>query len=130
MEKTVMESTVNDNNEGLRADAKLRMTDGGEASLELHGSGSQEARRFIADMQVLLGRVAHLADPEIARLRARVEHGFATARKTFTDGTDRVQRHAKDVMNVGNGYVRDQPWQAAGISAVAGLVVGFLVARR
>lgn len=132
-----MESIVNDNGQGTRADAKMRVTDAGDASFELHGSGSQEARRLMADTQNLLGRVAHLADPEIARLRATVEHGLATAKKTFTDGTDRVQRHAKraqrhakDVMNAGDGYVRDQPWQAVGIAAVAGLVVGFLIARR
>jgi|SRR5450631_2550943 len=125
-----MESIVNDNGQGIRADAKMRVTDAGDASLELHGSSSQEARKLMADMQDLLGRVAHLADPEIARLRARVERGLATAKKTFADGTDRAQRHAKDVMNAGDGYVRDQPWQAVGIAAIAGLVAGFLVARR
>jgi ElaB/YqjD/DUF883 family membrane-anchored ribosome-binding protein len=115
-----MESTFNDNGQGISADA----------SVALHGSGSQEARNLMADIQDLLGRVAHLADPEIARLRARVERGLATAKKTLADGTDRVQRHANDVMNAGDGYVRDQPWQAVGIAAAAGLVVGFLVARR
>jgi ElaB/YqjD/DUF883 family membrane-anchored ribosome-binding protein len=125
-----MESIVNDNGQGIRADAKMRMTDAGDASLERHGSSSQEARRLMADMQDLLGRVAHLADPEIARIRARVERGLATAKKTYSDGTDRVQRHTKDVMNAGESYVRDQPWQAVGIAAAAGVIVGFLVARR
>jgi ElaB/YqjD/DUF883 family membrane-anchored ribosome-binding protein len=125
-----MESTVNENGRRIRADSQLRMTDAGDASLELHGSGSQDARKWMADMQDLLGRAAHLADPEIARLRSKVERGLATAKRTFADGTGRVQRHAKDVMNAGDGYVRDQPWQAVGIAAAAGLVVGFLVARR
>ncbi len=125
-----MESTVNDKNEGLRAEARLRMADGGGASPELHGPGSHEVRRFIADVQYLLGRVAHLADPEIARLRASVEQRFATAKKTFTDGTDRVQRRARGVMNRGDGYVRHRPWRAVGIAAAAGLVVGVLFARR
>lgn len=125
-----MESIVNDNEQGIRADAQSRMTDGGDASLELQGSGNQEARKLMTDMQDLLGRAAHLADPEIARLRARVERRLATAKKTFADGTDRVQRDAKEVMNAGDGYVRDQPWQAVGIAAVAGLAVGVLVARR
>ena len=125
-----MESTVNDNGQGIRADAKLGMNDAGNASLELHKSGSQEPRNLMADVQDLLGRIAHLADPEIARLRARVERGLVTAKNTLADGTGRVQRHAKDVMNAGDGYVRDQPWQAVGIAAAAGFVVGLLVARR
>jgi len=123
-----MESTFNDNGQASRADAKVRMTDAGGAALELQGS--QEARNLMADMQDLLRRVAHVADPEIARLRAKIERGLTATKKNLADGTDRVQRHAKDVMNAGDGYVRDQPWQAVGIAAAAGLLVGFLVARR
>lgn len=125
-----MESTFNDNGQAIGADAKVRMTDAGDASLEFHSAGSQEARNLMADMQDLLRRVAHVADPEIARLRAKIERGLTATRKNLADGTDRVQRHAKDVMNAGDGYVRDQPWQAVGIAAAAGLLVGFLVARR
>jgi ElaB/YqjD/DUF883 family membrane-anchored ribosome-binding protein len=125
-----METTFNDNGQGLRPDAKTRMADAGDASLELNASRSQEIRNLLADMQDLLGRVGHLADPEIARLRARVERGLATAKKTIADGADRVQRQAQDVITAGDGYVRDRPWQAVGIAAAAGLLVGFLVARR
>src|ERR1022692_4395157 len=113
-----MESTFNDSGKAIRADANVRST------------GSQEVRNLMADMQDLLGRVAHVADPEIARLRAKIERGLTAAKNTLADGTDRVERHAKDVMNAGDGYVRDQPWQAVGIAAAAGLAVGFLVARR
>lgn len=125
-----MESTFNDNGKAIRADANVRMTDAGGAALELQGTGSQEVRNLMADMQDLLGRVAHVADPEIARLRAKIERGLATAKRSLEDGTDLVQRHAKDAMIAGDSYVRDQPWQAVGIAAAAGLVVGFLVARR
>jgi ElaB/YqjD/DUF883 family membrane-anchored ribosome-binding protein len=125
-----MESTFNDNGQAIRADAKVRMTDAGDASLEFHRAGSQEARNLMADMQDLLRRVAHVADPEISRLRAKIERSLTAAKKTLADGTDRVRRHAKDVMNAGDGYVRDQPWQAVGIAAAAGLVVGFFAARR
>ena len=125
-----MESIVNDDDQGVRADGKTRMTDRGKASIELNGSVSQEARKCIEDMQVLLGRVAHLDDPEIARLRASVEHRLSTARRTLTNGTDRVPRRAKGVIKLGDGYVRDQPWRAVGIAAAAGLVAGVLFARR
>jgi ElaB/YqjD/DUF883 family membrane-anchored ribosome-binding protein len=84
----------------------------------------------MADVQDLLSRIAHVADPEIARVRARVERGLASAKQTLADGTDRVQRHAKDAVAAGDNYVREQPWQAVGIAAAAGLLVGFLVARR
>ena len=91
---------------------------------------SQEVSNLIADVQDLLGRVGHLADPEIASLRTRVEQGIAATKQTLADGSARVQRTARQAISAGDGYVRDQPWQSVGIAAAAGLVVGFLVARR
>jgi ElaB/YqjD/DUF883 family membrane-anchored ribosome-binding protein len=120
-----MESTFDNNGRATHADAKLRESGARDAVLELHVPG-QEGPDLTADVQNLLGRIAHVADPEIARLRARIERRLAIAKKTLADGTDRVQRHAKDV----DSYVRDRPWQAVGIAAAAGLVVGFLAARR
>jgi ElaB/YqjD/DUF883 family membrane-anchored ribosome-binding protein len=125
-----MESVTNDNGQGIRADAKMRMNDVGDASPELTVARNQEARQLIADTQDLLGRVAHLADPEINRLRSKLERGLAVAKRTLSDGTGRLQHHAKDVLSAGDGYVHDQPWQAMGIAAAAGVVVGFLAARR
>jgi ElaB/YqjD/DUF883 family membrane-anchored ribosome-binding protein len=124
-----MESTINDISQAARADGKARKTGAGDAVPELPGSG-QEVPNLSADVQNLLGRVAHVADPEITRLRTRIERGLATAKKTLADGTDRVQRQAKDMLATGDGYVRDRPWQAVGVAAAVGLFLGFLVARR
>lgn len=90
----------------------------------------QEVDNLIADVQDLLGRVSHLADPEVALLRARVEQGIAITKQTLADGSARVQRNARHALSAGDSYVRDQPWQAVGIAAAAGLVLGFVVARR
>jgi ElaB protein len=114
-----MESTINDISQAARADGKVRK-----------GGAGEDVPNLNADVQNLLGRVAHVADPEIARLRARIERGLATAKKTFVDGTDRVQRQAKNILTTGDGYVRDRPWQAVGVAAVVGLFLGVLVARR
>jgi ElaB protein len=125
-----MESTFNDNGQAIRGDTKAWEANPAGAVPKLRETGGQEVNNLMADVQDLLGRVAHVADPEIARLRTKVEGGLTAAKKALVDGTDRVQRHAKNAMSAGDSYVRDQPWQAVGIGAVAGLVVGFLVARR
>jgi len=124
-----MESTINDISQTARADGKARKTGAGDAVPELLRSG-QEVPNLNADVQNLLARVAHVADPEVARLRTRIERGLVTAKKTLVDGTDRVQRQAKDMLTTGDGYVRDRPWQAVGVAAAVGLFLGFLVARR
>jgi ElaB/YqjD/DUF883 family membrane-anchored ribosome-binding protein len=121
-----MESTFNDNGQDKSAEFKARDANAGA----FREAGGQEVNDLIADVQDLLSRLAHVADPEIARLRFKVSQGVAAAKRTLADGTDQVQQHAKRAMSASDGYVRDQPWQAIGIAAAAGLVVGFLVARR
>ena len=125
-----MESILNDNGQAIRGDANMLKPDTGDAVQRPRDAGNQEMSSLIADMQDLLGRVAHVADPEIARLRIRVGRALTSAKRVLADGTDQVQRHAKNAMTAGDGYVREQPWQAVGIAAAAGLLVGFLVARR
>jgi ElaB/YqjD/DUF883 family membrane-anchored ribosome-binding protein len=91
---------------------------------------SHEVGNLIADVQELLSRLVHIADPEIARVRTKVEGALSTAKQALADGNERVQRQAKTAVAAGDLYVRDNPWQAVGIAAAAGLIVGVLIARR
>jgi ElaB/YqjD/DUF883 family membrane-anchored ribosome-binding protein len=124
-----MESTFDESGQSIGTDAKMGKTPAGDAPRRSSGSG-REIRNLTADVQDLWSRLAHVADPEIARLRAKVGRSLVRAKRTLAGGTARVQRHAKNAMTAGDSYVRDNPWQAVGIAAVAGLVVGLLVARR
>lgn len=125
-----MEMTYKADDRGIRSDARPFNNDAADAAQRLRDNGGQEARTLLADVQDLVGRVAHVADPEIARLRVRIESGLATTRKTLADRTDQVQRQAKAAMATSDRYVHEQPWQSVGIAAFAGLLVGFLIARR
>jgi ElaB/YqjD/DUF883 family membrane-anchored ribosome-binding protein len=93
-------------------------------------AANQEVRKLIADVEELIRRVADAADPELARLRAKVESTVATTKRAISDGTEQVQRQAKDAFEASDRYVRDQPWEAIGIAAIAGLAIGLLVGRR
>jgi ElaB/YqjD/DUF883 family membrane-anchored ribosome-binding protein len=123
-----MESTSAHSGPAAGTGAEVGKTPTGAAAHKRYGL-SAEVRNLTADVQDLLSRLAHVADPEITRLRAKVERALATAKRTLVDGTDRVQRQAKNAMTAGDLYVRDRPWQAVGVAAAAGLIVGFLVAR-
>jgi len=123
-----MEATFDDHGKSI-GDAKLGRTPDGEAPRASYGPG-REIRNLAADVQDLWSRLAHVADPEISRLRAKLGRSLVRAKRTLADGTDRVQRRAKSAMTAGDSYVRDNPWQSVGIAAAAGLVVGLLVARR
>jgi ElaB/YqjD/DUF883 family membrane-anchored ribosome-binding protein len=125
-----MKATFADNGRDSRTGGQAIEVDGVDTSPAQRSARSQEISDLIADVQDLLSRVGHLADPEIAQLRARVEQGLATAKQALVDGSNQAQRRARHALSAGDDYVRDQPWQAVGIAAAAGLLVGYLVARR
>jgi ElaB/YqjD/DUF883 family membrane-anchored ribosome-binding protein len=91
---------------------------------------NQEVRKLIADVEDLIRCVGDAADPELARLRSKVESTIAATRKAVSDGAEQAQRHAEEALAAADRYVRDQPWEAIGIAAIAGVAVGFLLGRR
>jgi len=76
---------------------------------------NQEVRKLIADVEDLIRRVGDAADPELARLRSKVESTIATTRKAVAEGAEQAQRQAEE---------------ALGFAALAGVAVGFLLGRR
>jgi ElaB/YqjD/DUF883 family membrane-anchored ribosome-binding protein len=93
-------------------------------------NGGENLQDLMADALVLLERMSHVADPEIAAMRLKVAETLENARRIAKDGAEQVRRQARSIIKAGNGYVRDQPWQVVGIAAAAGLLVGLLVRRR
>src|ERR1700730_3544311 len=114
----------------LRHDGKTIRGAARQAARQARVAANHEARKLIADVEELLRRVSDAADPELARLRAKLESTVATTKKAISDGTEQVQRQAKEVFEASDRYVRDQPWEAIGIAAIAGLAIGLLVGRR
>jgi len=93
-------------------------------------AAAPELHDLMADVQDLLSQLAHVADPDIARLRARVTETLVTARQTVAGGAAQARRQARDTLRAGDNYVRTQPWQAVGIAAAAGILVGFIFGKR
>ena len=125
-----MDMTV-EHADGMRHDDSHSLKSNVKESVnKMRAAGSQEVNDLIADVEELVGRVSEAADPEIARLRTKVEQAVSLAKKSLTQGAEHMQRKARAAMDAGDRYVRDQPWQALGIAALAGLVLGFVVARR
>jgi ElaB/YqjD/DUF883 family membrane-anchored ribosome-binding protein len=132
-----MESQANDLERGAHADPAAVRSAAQEArgtvrhaAREARMAASREVDRLIADVEELLRRVTDTADPELLRLRARLQETVATTKKAFTDGAGEVQRRAKEALQAGDQTVRDRAWEAIGIAAVAGLAIGFLAGRR
>lgn len=101
-----------------------------EAAQQAGTMAGEEVQNLIADVEDLIDRVGDAADPEIRRLRSKVAAALATTKKSIAEGVEQVQGQAKQAIDASDQYVRNQPWEAIGIAALAGLAVGFLVARR
>ena len=89
-----------------------------------------EVRKLVADVEDLIRGIGDAADPEIARLRSKVQGTISGVRETIANRAERVQQRAQDTLAAGDSYLHEQPWQAVGLAALIGLAVGFLVARR
>jgi ElaB/YqjD/DUF883 family membrane-anchored ribosome-binding protein len=89
-----------------------------------------EFHHFLADVQDLVRQVAHDADPVVVQLRAKVETAMASIKDTIADSREQIKQQARTVLHRGDGYVRDQPWQAVGIAALVGVALGVVIARR
>jgi len=91
---------------------------------------SEEVQNLMSDVEDLIDRVGDTADPEIKRLRSKVAAAVASTKRSIASGAGQVQRQAKEALDASDRYVHDQPWQAIGIAALAGIAVGFLVSGR
>lgn len=117
-----MESTAKDFGRDARAGKAVH-----EKAHQVGAAASEEVQNLIADVEDLIDRVGEAADPEVKRLRAKVADAVISTKRSITAGAAEVQRHAKDAFDVSDRYVRNQPWEAIGIAALAGIAVGFLV---
>ncbi len=84
---------------------------------------TQDVKVLATDLQELLKASASQTGEKIAAVRTRVEHAVASARDTAV-----VQ--ARLAAGTTDRYVRQNPWETAGIAALAGAIVGFLIGRR
>ena len=124
-----------ENNFSATADA-ARMTgrniqnDLSEGASNVKSAASSEIRSLIADVEDLMSRISDLKDTDVARVRGKVQRAVEATKQSLSDRADSVRRKAQRAAESADDYVRDSPWQAVGISALVGAVVGIIAARR
>jgi ElaB/YqjD/DUF883 family membrane-anchored ribosome-binding protein len=96
----------------------------------VQGAASSEIQNLIADVEDLMAKVANLKDADVTRVRGKVEKALSAAKHSLSTGTETVRRQVRQTAASTDDYVHDSPWQAIGLAALAGVVVGFLITRR
>jgi ElaB/YqjD/DUF883 family membrane-anchored ribosome-binding protein len=98
---------------------------------------AREYHAFLTDVEDLISSATSLTGEDLTRAKAALAARIAAAKaavgkagaavgKAGSLVTERAQKGAKAT----DDYVRTQPWQAVGITAVVGVLVGFLLGRR
>lgn len=89
-----------------------------------------DLRRVIEDAEALMRETAGLAGERVDDLRERAAGSVRAARERLDALEHEVLARARDAAHDAERYVRHNPWQAVGIAAGVGLVIGVLLARR
>jgi ElaB/YqjD/DUF883 family membrane-anchored ribosome-binding protein len=97
---------------------------------DIKASASVEIKNLLADVEELVARIADLQDSDLDRVRSKVQRTLDAAKQSIAEGADSVKRQAQSVATTADDYIRENPWQAVGIAALVGAVLGTLLARR
>jgi ElaB/YqjD/DUF883 family membrane-anchored ribosome-binding protein len=84
----------------------------------------------LAEAETLLKQAAKESGERASDLRSQVEAKLTSAKMRLQDLQDDAIDRAKAAARVTDDYVRDNPWQAIGVAAAIGFLVGLVVSRR
>jgi ElaB/YqjD/DUF883 family membrane-anchored ribosome-binding protein len=89
-----------------------------------------DIKTVITDGEDLLKAAAEVSGEGFAVARAKFEEKLGGARARLADASQAAAGTARETAAAADAYVHDSPWTAIGIAAAAGMLVGFLAARR
>ena len=84
----------------------------------------------VADAEELLRATASQAGEKVSAARERIQASLATAKVKLGEAERALLEKTKLAAKATDEYVRENPWQAVGVAAMAGLVLGILISRR
>jgi len=84
----------------------------------------------LVEAETLLKQAAQESGEKASDLRSQVETKLRSAKMRLQDMQDDAIDSAKAAARATDDYVRDNPWQAIGVAAAIGFLVGLVVSRR
>lgn len=84
----------------------------------------------IRDAESLLRATAAQTGDRVEEIRARAEESVRNAKARLAEVEGQALERARELAGDADQYVRGNPWQAVGIAAGIGLLLGVLMTRR
>jgi ElaB/YqjD/DUF883 family membrane-anchored ribosome-binding protein len=125
-----METTYDGTTEQARASGRRVNNDLSNGVNDIKAAASSEIKNLIADVEDLMARIADLKDADVVRVRSKVQRAVDATKQSLAEGADTIRQHAQGIATTADDFVRESPWQAVGIAALVGAVVGILATRR
>jgi ElaB/YqjD/DUF883 family membrane-anchored ribosome-binding protein len=125
-----MEANVDNTADQARAAGRRLKNDLSDGIADIKSASSAEIKNLISDVEDLVARIADLKDADVVRVRGKVQRAVDATKQSLADSAETLRRQAQNVAGTADDYVRESPWQAIGIAALVGAVVGILATRR
>jgi ElaB/YqjD/DUF883 family membrane-anchored ribosome-binding protein len=84
----------------------------------------------LVEAETLLKQAAKESGEKATDLRSQVETKLRAAKLKLQELQDDAIDNAKAAARATDDYVHDNPWQAIGVAAAVGLLVGLVIGRR
>jgi ElaB/YqjD/DUF883 family membrane-anchored ribosome-binding protein len=84
----------------------------------------------IRDAESLLRATAAQTGDRVEEIRARAEESVRQAKERLANVEEQALERARELAGDADQYIRGNPWQAVGIAAGVGLLLGLLMSRR
>ena len=104
---------------------------------DINDLASGNKQRFVSDMKVvvsdaeeILRATAGVAGEKMTDLRERIGERLRDAKLRIADAEAALVDKTKAAARSTDDYVNDNPWQAVGIAAGVGLLLGIIIGRR
>jgi ElaB/YqjD/DUF883 family membrane-anchored ribosome-binding protein len=90
----------------------------------------RDLNNVMSQVDSLLTTLGEEGNNSLQSLRERAYTAASSAKDKLTAINDTVTESTKQAVKVTDDYVHENPWRSIGIGAAAGLLIGFLAARR
>lgn len=90
----------------------------------------EDLQIVVRDAEALLKATAGQAGDKLQEVRARAEDSVRQAKSRIHSLEQDALRSGKELVDSTEDYVKKNPWQALGVAAGVGLVLGVLLSRR
>jgi len=90
----------------------------------------EDFKGAVVDAEALLKATANQGGEKLVEVRAKAEESLKVAKARMADAQAELLVKTKAAAKATDVYVHENPWQAIGVAAGVGVVIGLLIGRR